>query len=596
MSVSQRCRDEPWRFECQFPQPIQKKFRMSGIQDFTSPAPRTPVPTLTIQQRRQGIPTRDLTGSTVFADQIDRQQRRGPASVNVNRLSQINRAVARPDFNVQQFFKQTSRKIQKEKVKTLKKLNMGTTEVIHSPEEVLNAYLAEAAYRNAYGSTNKAEAFVKSGAEVLPQLADMLIIRDSRFTNNEHVAFRNSRTGKVYLSFRGSDGEFFKPEANIESMMKGKGLRIKNAVDWGTNLHTLGGVENKTKRYKSAVDTAIELAEFTGTPMEDLNLTGHSLGGGQADHVSEVTGSKSFSFDPARNPFAKRYQQPVHPTSRIKSRGTHFDPIGLARNAYAKYKGGHPEHIEMKNYTAVPGHESSFVDHHLLFEQFIEPLSLNENGDIVSTRTTPIRNTASMVGGAAKTGVSKVSEAGASLVGVAAPFALTPEYPTKAEKHFRQGEGVVENAKLSLAMSNSLFRVNPMFALLDEPAMMATIIDFDLNLSPHDKNEIARGLGFKVVDKPYVYQRAPKIIRSLQLPERRREEKQMQQIQDLADRYGIDFIQAANLTKESDPGAPILDTNQALADAAGRLEATAGELNQEGDFVAEDGRVFREQK
>ncbi len=205
------------------------------------------------------------------------------------------RNVGNPDIQTVKFVNDVRKKVGAEREKFLKKLDLGTKIVEHPPEEILNSYLAEAAYRNAYKSTNKAEEFVQNGKDLVPELEFMEVVRDPRFTNNEHIAFRNTRTGKSYISYRGSDADFFKPEANVESVIRGKAPRMKNAADWGTNLHTIGGKEHLTERYRGAVNVAREFAEFEGIPVEQLGVTGHSLGGGQADHVSEVTGAKSYS-------------------------------------------------------------------------------------------------------------------------------------------------------------------------------------------------------------------------------------------------------------------------------------------------------------
>jgi hypothetical protein len=452
--------------------------------------------------------------------------------------------------------KKVSRKIQKQREKILKSIELETQVVEHSPEEFKNAVLSQASYENAYKSTNRAEKFVKSKADILPELADFEVIRDPRFTNNNHTAFRNARTGEVYLSYRGSDGDFFDPEANIDSLMRGKGTRIKNAVDWGTNLHTLGGQEHKTTRYKNAVKVAQELAQAEGISIHDLNTTGHSLGGGQSDHVSEVLGSKSVSFDPARNPFAKR---PIHERSRIKSFSTMFDPVSLARNAYARYRGGEPDHIEHKNYTAVPAHESGTIDQHLLDEQFVAPME--RVGDkIVSTRTTKIRNASSMLGGAARSTLTKaVAGLGgaAEVAQLALPFAITPEYETKGETAFRQTDDFLEGAKITMGMSNALFKVNPMFALLDEPAMIATVLDFDPMLPPEAKRWVQKKIGLKVKEEPARFVAPPKAIQALQSKSRRKADEELKARQRLADAYGITLQEAINLTPETDEGVPL---------------------------------------
>ena len=568
-----------------------------------------PEPTLNIEAPRRDIteittrPRRDITEikppprrrppmleEADFGSEMAMRPRRDITEMTVSKHKDFgNYDYQNVDVPTRAGVKKVSRKIQKGREKILKNIELGTQTVEHSPEEFKNAVLAQASYENAYKSTKRAEKYVKDKANILPELADFEIIRDPQFTNNNHTAFRNARTGEVYLSYRGSDGEFFDPEANIDSLMRGKGTRLKNAVDWGTNMHTLGGQEHKTTRYKNAVRTAEALAQSEGIPIHELNTTGHSLGAGQSDHVSEVLGSKSVSFDPARNPFAKR---PIHSQSRIKSFATWFDPVSLARNAHARYRGGEPEHIEHKNYTATIGNESGMIDQHSLEKQFIDPLEL-KGGKIISERATPIRYASSMIGGATRSTLTKaVAGLGgaAEVAQLALPFAITPKYETKGETAFRQTDDFLEGAKITMAMSNALFKVNPMFALLDEPAMMATIMDFDPMLPPEAKKYLLKKIGLKVKDEPARYVAPPKAIQALQSKSRREADKELEARQKLADAYGITLNEAINLTPETDEGKPLSEgalerAEEAQERFAERVDRYRSENDDSGEWM-----------
>ena len=78
--------------------------------------------------------------------------------------------VSRPDFRTQKIAKKTSRSIQRQKDKFLKELELGTQEVEHTAEEVLNAYLSQGAYENAFKSSSAAERYVRSGSHLVPEL------------------------------------------------------------------------------------------------------------------------------------------------------------------------------------------------------------------------------------------------------------------------------------------------------------------------------------------------------------------------------------------------------------------------------------------
>ena len=294
---------------------------------------------------------------------------------------------------------------------------------------------------------------------------------------------------------------------------------------------------------------------------------------------------------------APRYKEAPHPGARIKSVSTVFDPVSMARNAYARITGGEATHIQHTNYTAVPGNEGDLIGAHDHFEQHVRGVFRDPTtGKLVSNRTTPLRNVASMIGGGTATRLGKISSVGGVLAGAAIPLALQPEYDTKTETSYRGAEAVVDNLAITAALSQSLYKLNPMFFLMDEPAMFATIIDFDLNLSLEDKHKIAKGLGIKVKDpEPYVYKRAPKAIRALQTSERKKAEVEMAQIQRQADAYGLTFAEAAMLDKGSDPGVALRgQEHDELFGGRGPMPSGGIDL-PDGGFRLPDGRVVYEE-
>ena len=503
------------------------------------------------------------------------------------------RDVSRPDFRTQRLAKKTSREIQKQREKFLKQLEIGTQEIEHSAEEVLNAYLSQGAYENAFKSSASAERYVRSGSHLIPELESAQVVRNPKYTNNNHTLYKIGN--RYIMAYRGSDGEFFNPEANIESVFRGKGTRLKNIADWGTNLHTLAGREHLTPRYKGAVQTAMDAMNEFNLTRDNFSVTGHSLGAGQSDHVAETLGLKSNSFEPARNPFAPRYNKTIHPDAEINSVSTIFDPVSLGRNAYARYRGGEAPHVKHKIIPAAPGVESGWVNQHILEKQHIQGLRKTPEGKIVSTRVTPARNTLSMIGGGAKAGVQKFLRGVGGIANIAVPFALTPEYNTKSELRFRQTEDAIENIKLDVMMSDALFRVNPMFALLDEPAMMATIMDFDPMLPPEAKRYVAKKLGLKV-NEEFRYKPPPKIIQRIQSKERRKEEQTFQKIQELSDKWGVPFEEGyAMVMSDRLPEAEERHYAEDMYEEhLERARQIMGDVTGDGWFIR-DGKVYYEE-
>lgn len=448
--------------------------------------------------------------------------------------------------------------------KYIKSIESGTELVEHTEEEVLNAILSESSYRNAFKSTNAAERFVKSKSHLIPELQRAEVIRDPKYTNNNHIAYKIG--DKYYLAFRGSDGNFFDPEANAESVFRGKGLRAKNIADWGTNVHTLAGKEHLTERYKDAVETTKQFMKEYKLNNTNFNTTGHSLAGGVSDHVSEELGTKSVSYEAARNPLAKR---PVHPNSRIKSYSTYFDPVSIARNLHAKITGSEPPHIEHKNYYSVVGGESDVLDHHDLNKQHVEPVVRTEDGKLLSKRTTALRNTSGLIGGKAKSAIKGLGEIG----GLALPLFLTPDYATKGETRYRKGEAFVDNAFITASLAENLFRINPAFALIDTPAMYGELMQIDPILPPEAKRYIQKQLGIKVKEpEPFRYEEGV-LPNWMITKERLKENRKMEIAQQNADEMGIPLAEYLELQRRvEDKGTELQreDRSDALVAAAER--------------------------
>jgi hypothetical protein len=400
---------------------------------------------------------------------------------NTDYIIELNKRVGKPKLIEQQSLISLRGKLPAN-------LKVGSQEVEHTKESVLNSILAQVAYENAYEGREKAREYLDNS--ILPELRDFEII--DRFTDNNKITLKKKGTNDIYISFRGSDGDFLSKEANVASLLKGQGSRIKNATDWGTNLYTLKGQEHTTKRYKEAVETAKKVADFFNVPVEELNLTGHSLGGGQADHVAEVLGSKSVSFDPARNPLSNR---PVNPKAKIESHSTIFDPVSIGRHIHEHLK-GRPSHINHTTYTSALGHEAGWIKQHELEEQFIKPL-YERNSKFYSVRSTPLRNTVGMLG-------SQTEGTIKGLTGAFLPYALTPEYETKGEKAFRTADNYLEAVKMTAGMSDMLYKVNPAFYFIDQPSLISDLMSIDPIVPNEAKVWLKSKLGLKQPAPKYV--------------------------------------------------------------------------------------------
>jgi len=255
------------------------------------------------------------------------------------------------------------------------------------------------------------------------------IIDDPILTNRDFTSFRNTETGEVVFSVRGSDADFWKPDANIDSAMRGKGGRWKNIGDWNTNLKTASGKAHESLRYIQAEAAYERLSELTGTPFSEMKPVGHSLGGGLAKHLAKKYGSKSVVFDPAEHPFLTPLADEIHEGYG----NTTYRPFGDGVSLGEVSKGrGHPNSV-VKNMTALPGTEHDFMAHHDMEQMIRRPAKIGENGELIQVRTTKARNVAGLAG------ANTLSKGLSTAIMVAPTLAFEPEYASEGEKTYRRG-------------------------------------------------------------------------------------------------------------------------------------------------------------
>lgn len=163
------------------------------------------------------------------------------------------------------------------------------------------------------------------------------------------------KDGKAIVSFRGTD-------------LKTKDNKWK---DLGTDALIFFGLERFGSRFKNAVKATKKVVEKYGK--DNVELTGHSLGGSQALYVGKELGLPVKAFNPGTSPadvIRDKFEAP--PTAETKVYTTGIDPIsGLA----TQLKGVDTE-LVMPNSLNVHG-VSNFYDNDkegsgLSYEQWIE--------------------------------------------------------------------------------------------------------------------------------------------------------------------------------------------------------------------------------
>lgn len=97
-------------------------------------------------------------------------------------------------------------------------------------------------------------------------------------SNEDHVTFFDTKRNKAVVAFRGT--------------------RLDDPGDLFADLGIYFGVQRFTPRFQDALSTARAAQKMFGS--ENVEYTGHSLGGAQALYATSKTGSPSYAFNPGK--------------------------------------------------------------------------------------------------------------------------------------------------------------------------------------------------------------------------------------------------------------------------------------------------------
>jgi hypothetical protein len=132
---------------------------------------------------------------------------------------------------------------------------------------------------------------------------------DREFSSGERTVF--TKGGRAVLAFRGTNP--------------------LNVTDLGTDVMIALGMERYTRRFAASLDVTERLISKYG--IENVEVTGHSLGGTQALYVNSKTGVKATAFNPgawlpqAEQGMINHIKGITQPDATIYS--TTLDPISL---------------------------------------------------------------------------------------------------------------------------------------------------------------------------------------------------------------------------------------------------------------------------
>jgi len=170
-------------------------------------------------------------------------------------------------------------------------------------EDKLLARLSNQAYEHAKG--NKLETIGNYS------------LLDAASTDN-YVVYRNNHTNHTVLSFRGTDPSL--------------------SGDLVADAHIAMGTQKLSKRFKASEDAYKRLRQQVGNG--EITLTGHSLGGALANHVSKAFGQHATTFNPGAGAGDVFSMGTKHGTRRIIR--TKQDIVSAAVAMRDKITGGDP--------------------------------------------------------------------------------------------------------------------------------------------------------------------------------------------------------------------------------------------------------------
>ena len=344
--------------------------------------------------------------------------------------------------------------------KTANKVGLGTEIVPESLEQHKFSRLSDVAYKYGYRDKSSALDIIKNG-DYIPDFKNFRIVEP--LSNKNWVVLKNRTTGEVVMSFRGSDNKF----ADVKTVLENP-ERAMNVEDWVVNAHTAMGNPEKTMRYNQALSGVDRVVETLGIEPQDIIFTGHSLGGGLARRVAEIHNAEAHVFNAADHPLIDMTHAGSGEKGKVNAYRTYGDLVSAGHETQT------PEHLKVTRLTAKPGTETNLIEQHGI-EQFYYDAPVVKNGEVLSIRTSKLRNFLGTASGIAGKGVA----------GLGAAEVFAPIYEDKSIEAKEQGFLFADTVK-NLAFEGAL---EPGGTLVD-------VIDtMGMGLTPEEITGIRKMLG-----------------------------------------------------------------------------------------------------
>ena len=213
-----------------------------------------------------------------------------------------------------------------------------------------------------------------------------------QYYDNNNDAEQIQRALDTYLDGYTFDPEYSNNNASTfirpdgTAILAYRGTRTTNLDDINTDAAILAGQHRTDTPHPRFVE-AVNHYNYVKAKYDNVDLTGHSLGGTLADYVGRMNDERAVVFNPGESPFSLSVI-PASQTSKTRIYRTNtFDVVSFANSMYP-----HAQSIRVVPQTDGTGIFDSWLNSHNL-SNFLPPqsmLPLSREPDIIIPDFTPI--------------------------------------------------------------------------------------------------------------------------------------------------------------------------------------------------------------
>jgi hypothetical protein len=126
---------------------------------------------------------------------------------------------------------------------------------------------------------------------------------DKSLSNRKGTVYVNNATGKVTVAFAGTQVDVPHKPKSWKDTKRQWGATKQGAKDVWADLHIGSATESKSEEFKKAERQYLAVTKKYGN--ENVDLTGHSLGGTKAAYLSSKYGAQAETFNQGANPVGR---------------------------------------------------------------------------------------------------------------------------------------------------------------------------------------------------------------------------------------------------------------------------------------------------